>query len=268
MARRRTAAVAFALLGLVCVTGGCSTSSPESNTPSTASSSSGASSQPRTWSLVALGDSVPRGTNCDCTPYPSLSADGLTKSTGHTVKATNDSVAGATTASVLQQLKSDHQVMSDVRGADVVEIEVGANDVAYKKSCGTTADCYAPGVAAVEKNLAAIVTRVGDLTSGHKHLVVLLDYWSAWLGGTYATAKGEDYVDEAARVTDEVDDVIKSIAGRSGSAYVDLRAAFKGPNYAYDETHYLSNDGDHPNSAGQQKIAQATEAVIRKALHI
>jgi len=28
-------------------------------------------------------------------------------------------------------------------------------------------------------------------------------------------------------------------ASRSHSSYVDLRAAFKGPNYTYDETHYL-----------------------------
>ena len=97
---------------------------------------------------------------------------------------------------------------------------------------------------------------------------MLLDYWSAWLGGTYATAKGEGYVDAAAKVTDEVNDVIKSTAAHSGSAYVDLRAAFKGPDYAEDETQYLSSDGDHPNAAGQQKIAQATEAVIQKTLHL
>ena len=62
--------------------------------------------------------------------------------------------------------------------------------------------------------------------------------------------------------------IIKSTAAKSGSAYVDLRAAFKGPNYAYDETHYLSNDGDHPNAAGHQQIAAATVAVIEKALGI
>jgi hypothetical protein len=127
MGRRRTGSVAFALLALVCVTGACSTASPESNTSSIASSSSGESSQPRTWSIVALGDSVPRGTNCRCTPYPPLSAEGLTASTGQTVKATNDSVAGATTSSVLQQLKSDNPVISHTRAADVVEIEIGAN---------------------------------------------------------------------------------------------------------------------------------------------
>jgi lysophospholipase L1-like esterase len=99
-------------------------------------------------------------------------------------------------------------------------------------------------------------------------LVVLLDYWSVWLGGQYAAAKGDAYVAAAAEVTDEVDRIVKSTAARTGSSYVDLRAAFKGPDYAYDETHFLSSDGDHPNAAGHEQIATAAEAVITKALRI
>jgi lysophospholipase L1-like esterase len=231
-------------------------------------SASPSTTEAKTWSVVALGDSVPRGTNCDCTPYPSLSADGLMANSGQAVKATNDSVAGFTTSNVLRQLDTNTDVIDHVRTADAVEVEIGANDVAYRSSCGTALDCYAPKIPTIEKNLAAIVSRVHDLTSGHEVLVVLLDYWSVWLGGQYAAAKGEAYVNAAANVTAEVNEVIKSTASETRSAYVDLRAAFKGPNYAYDETHYLSNDGDHPNAAGHQQIADATQVVIEKALHI
>jgi lysophospholipase L1-like esterase len=45
-------------------------------------------------------------------------------------------------------------------------------------------------------------------------------------------------------------------------------AAFKGPDYAYDETHFLASDGDHPNAAGHEQIATATEAVIEKSTHL
>jgi lysophospholipase L1-like esterase len=197
-----------------------------------------------------------------------LTADGLTAKSGQTVTATNDSVAGFTTSNVLQQLESDRNVIDNVRKADAVEVEVGANDVAYTKSCGTAVDCYAPRVPTIERNLAAIVSRVRDLTSGHKMLVVLLDYWSVWLGGQYAAEKGEAYVAAAQDMTDKVNAAIKSTAGDSSSAYVDLRAAFKGPDYAYDETHYLSSDGDHPNAAGHKQIAAVTQAVIEKALRI
>ena len=88
----------------------------------------------------------------------------------------------------------------------------------------------------MEKNLTAIVDRVHGLTVGHRVLVVLLDYWSVWLGGAYAAEQGEAYVATAQKLTDEVNTAIKSVATGSGSAYVDLRAAFKGPDYAFDET--------------------------------
>ena len=39
---------------------------------------------------------MPYGTNCDCTPYPPLTAEGLTTST-RKVTATNDAVPGYTT---------------------------------------------------------------------------------------------------------------------------------------------------------------------------
>jgi lysophospholipase L1-like esterase len=184
------------------------------------------------------------------------------------VTATNDSVAGYTTSSVLHQLESDSSAIDHVRAAHVVEIEVGANDVAYSTACGTNVDCYASRIPTFGKNLAAIVMRVHHLTSGHTADVVLLDYWSVWLGGQYAAAKGDAYTAAAEELTDRVDAVVKSTATATGSAYVDLRAAFKGPSYAYDETHYLSNDGDHPNAAGHRKIAAATEAVVEKSAHV
>jgi lysophospholipase L1-like esterase len=239
----------------------CGSTSPNASTGSTAVPASASS-------IVALGDSVPRGTNCDCTPYPPLTASGLTTSSGHTVTAANDSVAGFTTADVLHQVESDANVIDHLRAADVVEIEVGANDVAYTNTCGTNTDCYAPNLSPMERNLGAIVGRVHELTAGHPVLVVLLDYWSVWLGGQYAAARGDAYVAAAEAMTDQVNAAIKSTAAATRSAYVDLRAAFKGPGYSYDETHYLSNDGDHPNADGHRQIADATLAVIDAALHL
>ena len=231
------------------------------------SSSSSTSTGPK--SIVALGDSVPSGYNCKCTPYPQLSAQGLATKSGQSVTATNDAVGGYTTGDVLQQVDSNKAIIDELRTADVVEIEIGANDVPYNaKSCGTSVDCYAPLVPPVRKNLDAIVARVRDLTSGHKALVVLLDYWSIWLGGTYARDKGHEYVSAARRMTAQVDEAIRASADASGSAYVDLRRAFKGPSFGEKESKYLTSDGDHPNATGHQAIAKAAEAVIRDKLGI
>jgi lysophospholipase L1-like esterase len=258
---------------VVCAASGCSGSSSSSNgAATTQTSTTAASATPsssKVWSIVALGDSVPSGYNCNCTPFPQLSAQGLASTTGQTVTATNDAVSGYATANVLNQLQSDSKVMSDVSKADAVEINIGANDIPYNKnSCGTTVDCYTPFVVPMEKNLASIVSRVHALTSGHQVLVVLLDYWSIWLGGTYARSKGHDYVTTARHVTAQVDSAIKSTASQGGSAYVSERRAFKGPSFGYIETHYLTTDGDHPNATGHQAIAKAAEAVIRDKLGI
>jgi acyl-CoA thioesterase-1 len=228
----------------------------------------GTTAASKAWTVVALGDSVPRGTNCHCTPYPLLTAQDLATATGHAVTGVNDSVAGYTTADVLKQLNSNAKVIGDVEHATAVEIEVGANDVGYTNSCGPEPACYAPEVPTLDKNLQKIVARVHELTSGHKVLLVLLDYWSVWLGGSYAAAQGDAYVAAAADMTDQVNTLIKTIAHDTKSTYVDLRAAFKGPNYAYDETHYLSNDGDHPNAAGHKQIALAAETAIKTRLHL
>ena len=264
MGTRRLGCALAGLVALCCVASGCSSS----RSASSEGSSTTTATAPETSSLVALGDSVPRGTNCHCKPYPPLTAEQLTASSGRTVDTANDAVAGATTSTVLRQLASDGAVIDHVRRADVIEIEIGANDVAYNSDCGTAVDCYAAEIPTIRKNLDEIVARVHALTSGHEALVVLLDYWSVWLGGKYAAAKGEAYVAAAEQVTDDVNAVIESTAARSRSPYVDLRAAFKGPDYAYDETHYLAPDGDHPNAAGHKQIATAAATVIEKALHI
>jgi lysophospholipase L1-like esterase len=201
---------------------------------------------------AALGDSVPYGTACACMPYPELTAGDIARAVGHEVSA-----------DVVTELQRDASVMSRVAQANVVIVETGANDVAHSASCGNMLACYEPELPAVQRNLDSIVTRIHALAGDHEVTVVLVDYWSVWLGGSYAHAQGPAYVAAADALTAEVDTVVSTVAYDTRSIYVDLRTAFRGPDQDGDETGLLASDGEHPNAEGQETIAQAIERSVR-----
>ncbi len=260
----RAALVLVALLG-ACSSSGATSAPPSSTIPSPTLAPALVANLKQVTTLTALGDSVPSGTACNCTPYPQLTAADIARVAGHPVDTANDAVAGAVSSDVVDQLEHDTTVMGHVARSQAVTVEIGANDVGYNATCGTAVACYERKIPELQGNLDTIVARIHRLTAGHPVTIVLLDYWNVWLGGQYAEAHGTDYVDAAKAVTDSVSDLISSTADASRSYYVDLRTAFRGPSYSWDETHLLASDGDHPNAAGHERITQAIEHTI--ALH-
>jgi hypothetical protein len=93
---------------MVLFVAGCTSSGPSGTTPSPASSRPGTDTSPMsasaapdsTWPVVAVGDSVPAGSGCDCTPYPQLSASDLSVPGVRDVSADNYAVGGYTTQDV------------------------------------------------------------------------------------------------------------------------------------------------------------------------
>ena len=221
-------------------------------------------------SMTALGDSVPYGTACNCTPFPQLAASEVARLTGHVVSSFDDAVPGFQSSDVLQQVQGASRTTADVENSDVVMIEAGANDIAFSSSCETDVSCYTSKLSQVAANITAIVVRVRQLSARPSLAVVLLDYWSVWLGGQYAKALGPAYVNAERSVSQVFSDTIRSIAMNTGSIYVDLAAAFRGPDDDADDTNLLAPDGDHPNAAGQKRIAETlvrTFADPRSRLH-
>ena len=260
----------MAVVLFVVVAGACSRgrSAASSNATSTTTAATAVSAKQRKAALAtithltALGDSVPYGTACDCTPYPTLTAGDISDVTSHVVETSNRAVAGDKSTDVLNDVEKKRPVMSDVESSQAVTVEVGANDVGFSSTCGTDVSCYETALPALTANLDAIVRRLRQLTAGHGAAVVLLDYWSVWLGGQYAQSRGPEYVDAADALTRAVNDRIREVATSTHSLYVDLRTAFNGPDDSWDETHLLAPDGDHPNAAGHERIAQAIRDMV------
>ncbi len=207
--------------------------------------------------IAALGDSVPAGSGCNCTPYPRRTADDVAAATHHPVDAFDDAVPGYRTSDVLWQLQNDDATIADVAKADLVELEIGANDIPFSAACKYDVSCYRSKLPGVGTNIAAIVSRVRALTAGHRVTVVLLDYWDVWLGGKYARALGSAYVATEDAVTRAFDAMVHSVAVDMDVLHVDLATAFRGPSRDRDDTSLLAADGDHPNADGHQRIAKA-----------
>jgi lysophospholipase L1-like esterase len=214
--------------------------------------------------LTALGDSVPYGTACNCIPYPRLTAADISHVARHNVKQVNDSVPGYTSEQVMDQLENNPAVELQVMGSQAVLVEVGANDVQYSTTCKTNVACYDARLPRLQHNLSVIANRVDRLAGGNVTLI-MLDYWSVWLGGKYAAQQGQAYVDASRQVTASVSNLIRRVAVAHGGYWINLRTAFEGPNEQYDETNLLAPDGDHPNAAGHVRIEQAIAQTL--ALH-
>jgi acyl-CoA thioesterase I len=205
--------------------------------------------------VVALGDSVPAGTACGCTPFPDLYARLLAPG----ATSTNLAEPGYTSGDVRQQLASP-AARAAVRAADVVLVMAGANDVAAAFDPGGAS--YETAATTVERNIAAAVAAIHVLR-GRAVPVLVLGYWNIVEDGDVGRADyGPDGVAEARSATLSADEALMRAAAATGARYVDTTAAFEGDDGEQDPTPLLAPDGDHPDAAGHEAIAEAAYAVL------
>ncbi len=219
--------------------------------------------------LVGLGDSVPAGSACGCEPFVPRLGQQLATATGESVTAVNDALAGEDSGELLAALGRPTRTARDVSTADVVTITIGANDVSYAShasgSCGGAGGtaCYQPQAATVAANVTALIRRIHDLRAGRPTTVVVTGYWNVWQDGAVARGLGPEFVRVSAAVTGLVNHALQQASLEEGATYVDLEKAFTaaGP----DDTGLLAADGDHPNAAGHQLIADVIARAVLAA---
>ncbi|BCJ47787.1 hypothetical protein GCM10010168_21460 [Actinoplanes ianthinogenes] len=192
--------------------------------------------------VVTLGDSVPAGTACSCTPFPDLYARMLSPR----AQSVNLAQPGFTTADVQDQI-SHGGIRDSLRAASVVLVMAGANDMAEAIDDG---DDYVSAAQRVGAAMSSIVNAV-RADHGSPVKILVLGYWNVVKDGDVGLAEyGADGLKAAKQATSYDNDALRQAAGQSGATFLTTSALFTG-----DPTGLLAADGDHPNAAGHQAIA-------------
>lgn len=235
-------------------------STPFGPVGSAASATSGSSPTPgQTYSIVALGDSVPAGTNCGCDPFPTLIANQLTDADVH-VNLLNVSHEGWTMTNVASQLDDQPSVRAAVQHANLVLLTIGANDLTNLADEGPNScdiDCIHAGVDEHLPALGDLVNKLNSLDTTPNRRIAWTTYWNVFADGDQGrSANGDAYVDWSDQVTQYANSAYaQEVTAHKGSV-VDTYAPFKGANGVVDPTTLLASDGDHPNAAGHELIAK------------
>ena len=232
---------------------------------------------PRTVQLVGLGDSIVAAAACPgCTAFVDLYGRRITAATGHPVGVDNQGVSGWTSADLLASLSGGSPASGAVADAKVITVTIGANDFApmldtyLAGTCGDASDvaCFGPELAGLRSNLTAILRRIDELRAPRSTAVRVTGYWDVFTDGDVATqAYGVEFQADSTAITLAANAVIRSVAQARGATYVDLFTPFKGPAGDGDPTSLLAADGDHPNQAGHQEIADTLALAGYAPLH-
>lgn len=212
--------------------------------------------------VLALGDSVPSGAACSCTPFPALYGSLLARRTGAAVSVRNDAVSGLDTAGLLAQLRQP-KIVKTVRLADIFLVTIGANDFedehdqVVERVCTTpgATDCVSDELETMKTHLAQVLAEIRTLRQGKPTSVLVTGYWNVFEDGDVArSASGETGLQASLQLTLRANADIRSVATAAGAHYVDLFAPFQHSDR--DITSLMAADGDHPDAAGHQLIAR------------
>lgn len=222
-------------------------------------------------SLVGLGDSIPAGDECPgCTPFVELYGQQLAQQRSAPVQVTNLGVGGWTSSDLLGALQPGGDDAAAVAAADVVTVTIGANDffaqldsyLAGDCGGGDGLGCFQPYLPQLRTTLTQVLQQISTLRAGRPTQVLVTGYWNVFPDGAVAQDEyGPGFLTASASLTTEANAVISSVAAAHGAAYADLVTPFKGAAGDADPTALLADDGDHPDQAGHQAIADALVAL-------
>jgi lysophospholipase L1-like esterase len=193
------------------------------------------------WDYVALGDSLAAGVGAH-RGYVARYAEHLRSDTGAHLRVINLGQSGQTSSQLLHALRNDPAMRESLRGAEVVTLNIGLNDLGQASSSYESGTCGGPrneaclreAVKRVEHNWDAIIEEISSLRSTDQTIIR-----TTGLGYTPRT-RGV-----LRRYLGEVTRDIAAATAEGSIPYAEARLGGAG----------MSGDGLHPNDRGYQEIA-------------
>jgi lysophospholipase L1-like esterase len=219
--------------------------------------------------VVALGDSVPSATNCNCEGYVEQLGTLLHRATRRPVAVHNDASGGGTSADLARDLQTP-AIVQDLRHADLVIIEVGANDFSLDRvddpACLPVekSACWSTTMDNLRTGLTRIVSNIRAIDRSPQVRVAVAGYWNITVDGAVGAARGDAFVTGSDALTKAVNTTIAGVAATLHAIYVDAYTPFKGDG-SLDPTSALLDDGDHPNAKGHALLAKAVLDALTSA---
>ena len=227
---------------------------------------------PPRWRYVALGDSVAAGSG-SATSYPAELAQRIRAAGVARVRLVDQAVGGTESDELLRDLRRDRALRADVRGADLVTVTVGANDLValhhrYRAGdCGgpDNLDCYREEVDAFVPRWEAILDEILELQAKPGALLRVTNYYDPYLGNEDLVREdlGDGYPEEARLIAIAHNRAICDVAASRSVPCADVYGAFNGPDGTRSPraAGLLAEDGFHPSEAGHRRIADLLHAL-------
>lgn len=207
---------------------------------------------------VGLGDSVPQGGHCDCTPYVERAARAIASRQDRPFSVVNWAASGFDSGDLDRQLRWPG-VQRWIARTELAIVQVGANDFDESRvaACRNTIDaCYGADLRALRTSLTRQLRTIYTLQRNARAEVLAVGYWNVFRDGAVGQARGAAYVTGSERLTRRVNAVIAAAARDAGAIYIDGYAPFKDDG-SRDATPLLADDGDHPNADGHEVLARS-----------
>jgi lysophospholipase L1-like esterase len=136
-----------------------------------------------TWTYVALGDSTPAGFGVGVDNYVSFLGEYIRQDFKVQVDVLNYARSGDRTKELLDKLKSNNRLRTDIKNADIITIWTGWNDMVSPLSmyqagfCGgeDNLDCIREAVRKINANFDAIFDEILNLNPSKNTRIIAAD---------------------------------------------------------------------------------------------